>query len=273
MQHPISFRTRFERRVPGAGLLLVGPLCIAAVARVAVVPAVLASVRASAVAPAVAAESEYAPPASAHPGAASDSATIRHGFADVTHWVDVFDDSSRAAWQKPAELVAALDIRPGQMVADIGAGTGYFNRYFAQAVGDSGRVFAADLEPGLIAHMKERARAEGTRQVEPILASVDDAHLPPNLDLVFLCNTYHHIDGRRAYFDQLRARLRADGRLAIVDFKPGDLPVGPPPDHKLAPAQVAAELDEAGYVLADSLDLLPYQYVLIFRPATAPRDR
>ncbi len=253
----ISSSTRSEGRAPLAGPLLCGVLALATMAGAA----------------AAAAETGYTAPASAHAGAGSDSATIRHGFADVPHWVNVFDDTARGAWQRPAELVAALDIRPGQAVADIGAGTGYFNRHFARAVGDSGRVFAADLEPGLIAHMTERARAEGTPQVRPILAGADDPHLPAGLDLVFLCNTYHHIDGRRFYFDRLRTRLRAGGRLVIVDFRPGDLPVGPPPDHKLAPDQVAAELDAAGYALADSLDLLPYQYVLIFRPVTAPGDR
>jgi SAM-dependent methyltransferase len=212
-------------------------------------------------------------PAVALATSSSDSATIRHTFDDVPHWVSVFDDTARAAWQKPDLLVNALRVAPGHTVADIGAGTGYFNRFFARAVGDSGRVLAVDLEPGLIAHMKARARAEGTPQVEPILAAPDDPHLPSDLDLVFLCNTYHHIDGRRTYFDRLRAQLAPEGRLVIVDFKPGDLPVGPPPGHKLAPAVVMAELGAAGYALADSLDILPYQFVLICRPATADRDR
>jgi SAM-dependent methyltransferase len=222
---------------------------------------------------AVSAAPESNAPAAALTTSRSDSATIRHAFDDVPHWVNVFDDTARAAWQKPDLLVNALRVAPGQTVADIGAGTGYFNRFFARAVGDSGRVLAVDLEPGLIAHMAARARAEGTQQVEPILAAPDDPHLPSGLDLVFLCNTYHHIDGRRAYFDRLRALLRAGGRLVIVDFKPGELPVGPPPEHKLAPEVVTLELGAAGYAVADTLDILPYQFVLIFRPAKASRDR
>jgi ubiquinone/menaquinone biosynthesis C-methylase UbiE len=187
--------------------------------------------------------------------------------------VSVFDDTARDAWQRPAALVAALAIRPGDTVADIGAGTGYFNRHFAAAVGDSGRVLAADIEPGLIAHMEERARVEGTPQVRPVLAAPDDPHLPAGVDLLFLCNTYHHIDGRRAYFDRLRAGLAAGARLVVVDFRPGDLPVGPPPEHRLAPAQVVSELAAASYAFADSLAILPFQYVLIFRPVTALPDR
>ena len=203
------------------------------------------------------------PPAAAEHG---DSATIRHSFADVERWVAVFDDTARAAWQMPEKLVAALGLRPGARVADIGAGTGYFNRHFAQAVGDSGRVYAADIEPGLVRYMAERAARERTPQVEPILAAADDPRLPGGLDLVFVCDTYHHIDGRRAYFGRLRARLAPAGRLAIVDFKPGELPVGPPPEHKIPPAAVIAELAAAGYELAEQPDLLPYQYVLVFRP-------
>ncbi len=205
--------------------------------------------------------------------AGSDSATVRHATADVGRWVNVFDDTARASWQKPEQLVAALGVVPGQVIADIGAGTGYFNRYFARAVGDSGCVYAVEIEPALVAHMVERARREGTPQVRPVLATPDDPRLPVGLDLVFLCNTYHHIDGRIAYFTRLRAALAPGGRVAIVDFKPGDLPVGPRPDHKLAPAVVIAELTAAGYELLTELTLLPYQYALIVQPATVPPDR
>lgn len=203
------------------------------------------------------------PPAAAEHG---DSATIRHSFADVERWVAVFDDTARAAWQMPGELVAALGLGAGARVADIGAGTGYFNPHFARAVGDSGRVYAADIEPGLVRYMAERAKREATPQVEPILATADDPHLPDGLDLIFICDTYHHIDGRRAYFTRLRGRLAPGGRLAIVDFKPGELPVGPPPEHRILPEAVIAELAAAGFELVEQPDLLPYQYFLIFRP-------
>jgi predicted methyltransferase len=200
----------------------------------------------------------------------NDSATVRHAFDGAEEWSRVFDDSARAEWQQPEAVIEALAIRPGATVADIGAGTGYFNRFFAAAVGDSGAVKAVDIEPGMVAYMNERARDEHTAQVEAILGEPDDPNLPSGLDLVFLCNTYHHIDGRRDYFRRLRGRLAPGGRLAIVDYKAGDLPVGPPAGHKISPEGVTEELSAAGYVLVESLDFLPYQYFLIFEPVTAP---
>src|SRR5439155_11893940 len=105
-------------------------------------------------------------------GEPSHDATARHSFADVEHWVGVFDDPARDAWQKPRELVAALGVRPGMTVADLGAGTGYFSRYLSSAVGPRGTVFAVDVEPNLVVHLRDRAEKEKTDNVVPVLASV-----------------------------------------------------------------------------------------------------
>ncbi|MCK6554854.1 methyltransferase domain-containing protein [Candidatus Binatia bacterium] len=196
-----------------------------------------------------------------------DHATVRHSFDDVRHWQSVFDDPARDAWQKPGELVGALQIRPGMTVADIGAGTGYFSRYLATAVGDAGTVFAVDPEPRLVAHLRERAEQEGTGQVIPVLGSPDNPRLPAGaVDLVLIVNTLHHIDGRTDYFRRLQRALKPGGRIAVVDFKKEPLPVGPPPEHKLAPEQAIDEFSRAGYQLVDRPELLPYQYVLVFAP-------
>jgi len=196
-----------------------------------------------------------------------DDATARHAFDDVSHWQSVFDDPARDAWQKPAELVAALQIRPGMAVADIGAGTGYFSRYLAAAVGDAGTVFAVDPEPNLVRHLRERSEKEGTAQVVPVLGSVDNPRLPAGaVDLVLFVNTVHHIDTRVDYLRRLQRALKPGGRVAVVDFKKEPLPVGPPMDHKLAPDKVIAEFAAAGYRLVDRPEVLPYQYVLVFVP-------
>ena len=195
-------------------------------------------------------------------------ATARHSFADVEHWHAVFDDPAHTAWQKPAELVRALDLRPGMCVADVGAGTGYFNRDLSAAVGPGGTVLAVDPEPNLVVHLRERAEREGTDTVVPVLASLDNPRLPVGgVDLILLVDTVHHIDDRIAYFRRARRFLRAGGRIAVVDWRAGDLPVGPPPAHRLARAVVVDEMHAAGYALvAEPKDLLPYQYVLVFRP-------
>ncbi len=194
-------------------------------------------------------------------------ATSHRSFDDVGYWSSVFDDPTRAEWQKPAELVAALGLRPGQTVADLGAGTGYFSRLLATAVGETGTVLAVETEPNMVARLRERSESERTRNVVPILASFDNPRLPAaSVDVVLIVDTYHHIDDRLPYLQRLIHVLRPGGRVAIVDWEKHDLPVGPPPDHKLAREQVVAEMQSAGYELRESPAILPYQYVLIFAP-------
>lgn len=207
----------------------------------------------------------HAPPADATQAPAhGDHATVHHRFEDVDRWVEVFDDPARAAWQRPAELVAALGLAPGSIVADVGAGTGYFNPHLARAVGPTGRVIAIDIEPGFVAHMTARAAREGTPQVQPRLGQPDDPGLAPaEADLVLLVDTYHHIDDRVAWFTRLREGVKPGGRLAVVDFKAGDLPVGPPPQHRVPVEQVIAELDQAGWTVSARPDLLPHQFVVV----------
>ena len=199
--------------------------------------------------------------------AASDDATSHKSFADVQQWVSVFDDPARDAYQKPAEVVHALRFRSGMRVADVGAGTGYFSRYLSTAVGVTGAVFAADTEPELVRHLRERAEKEQTDNVVPILASADNPRLPRGaVDLVLLVDTFHHIDRRIAYFRRLRGTLTPGGRVAVVDWQKRETPVGPELDHRLAREQVVEEMRAAGYALVAEPDVLPYQYCLVFRP-------
>jgi predicted methyltransferase len=171
---------------------------------------------------------EPAARATAAPFAATPGS--RHDFADVEHWRRVFDDPARDAWQKPRELVAALGLRPGAWVADLGAGTGYFSRHLDAAVGPAGVVFAVDTEPNLVAHLRTH---------------------------------------RRAYLRRLERTLKPAGRIAIVDWHKHDLPVGPPPEHKLARAEVVDEMRIAGFRLVDEQALLPHQYFLVFARSAA----
>lgn len=198
--------------------------------------------------------------------ALAQEATMHHRFDDAAHWAQVFDDPARDAWQKPAELVAALGIPAGATAADIGAGTGYLEPHLATAVGADGKVLAIDVEPNLIDHMKQRF-AEAPN-VEPRLAEFADPKLNPGeADWVVLVDTYHHIDGRVDYFRKVRTGVAKKGHLAIVDFRTDvDAPHGPPREHRIAPDQVESELKEAGWKFDRAVDgVLPYQYVLVFR--------
>jgi ubiquinone/menaquinone biosynthesis C-methylase UbiE len=208
-------------------------------------------------------------PAEATPAHQSHhDATARHSFADVPHWIAVFDDPARDAWQKPAAVVQALEIQRGMCVADLGAGTGYFSRYLSAAVGERGTVFAVDTEPNLVVHLRERAEREKIPNVVPILASADNPRLPAGkVDLVLIVDTVHHIDDRVEYLRRLQGVLKPGGRVAVIDFKKdSEIPVGPPAEHRLARAHVVEEFQSAGYRLISAPEVLPYQYFLIFRP-------
>ena len=199
------------------------------------------------------------------PSDATDDATMTHSFDDVNEWVARFDDPARAEWQKPEEVVAALGLSAGMSAADIGAGTGYFERFLSRAVGPEGKVYAVDLEPKMVEYMKQRAIREETPNVIPQVAEPEDPKLADgSVDRILIVDTYHHINNRLDYFGRLKKALRPGGRVAIVDFKKKELPVGPPVEHKLERGQIVDEMQAAGYHLASEPDFLPYQNFLIF---------
>jgi arsenite methyltransferase len=173
-------------------------------------------------------------------------------------YAKVLEDPSRDAWQKPHDVVMALDLKPADTVADIGAGSGYFSRRFAL---HAGRVYAVDIDEKLLAAVRAKAPANLTT----IVATPDDPHLPPqSIDLIFFCDVLHHIQNRPAYYPKLAKALKPGGRVVVVDFHKKPLPVGPPPSMKLSGREVIAEFQKAGFALSKRLDSLPYQYFLFF---------
>lgn len=187
-------------------------------------------------------------------------------FSEIDKWVRIFEDPERVKWQKPAEVVRAMDLRSGDVVADIGAGTGYFTRLFAIAVGPEGKAIGLDIEESMVNYMKEDAKKLGLNNYEAKVVPTDDAGLAPNsVDVVFLSNTYHHIANRVNYFKAVAKGLKKDGRVVIVDFYK-DSKIGPPRDHKLAKAVALKEMKEAGYRLVKTHNLLEHQYFLEFKP-------
>jgi SAM-dependent methyltransferase len=191
----------------------------------------------------------------------SDDATIHHRFQNVESWAERFEDPERDAWQLPDSVVSALVTRSDLVVVDIGSATGYFPVRFARACPE-GFVYGADIEPDMVYYLNDRARDEGLENLVSTLASPEDPHLPVPVDLVFICNTYHHIDGRIDYFRRLQEQLRPGARVAVVDYRVSS-ERGPP--HKLHSAEVEAEMIEAGYELAERHTFLPEQYFLVFK--------
>lgn len=188
---------------------------------------------------------------------------MQHRFDDPARFAKSFDDPQRDAWQMPDRVIAALALKPTFAVADIGAGTGYFSMRLAKAV-PGGAVYAVDIEPNMVAHVKTRAAGEKLSNVTPILASAASPNLPRPVDVVVVVDTYHHIGNRQEYFRALRSRLTPGGRVAIIDFRK-DAPDGPPAHFRFTPEQIKTEMAGAGYALEAEHDFLPRQHFLVFR--------
>jgi predicted methyltransferase len=190
--------------------------------------------------------------------------THQHSFGDAQQWARVFDDPERDAWQKPHEVIQALALKPDSVVADLGAGTGYFSMRLAHTT-PKGKVYAVDLEPAMVKHLAERAEKAGLKNVVAVQAKPGSASLPGRADLVLLVDVYHHIDDRERYFRDLQKSLTPGGQVAIIDFRM-DSPVGPPRSARIEEKQVRAEMQRAGYALAREHPFLPNQYFLVFQP-------
>ena len=184
-----------------------------------------------------------------------------HSFADVERFERIFDDPARDEWQRPADVVAMLELSPGMTVADVGAGTGYFMPHLAEAVGPEGRVLALDTEPNMVEHMRSRAEEAGLGTVEARAVSPGDPGLEPgSVDRILIVDTWHHIAERPAYAARLAEALRPGGFVLVVDFT-RDAPEGPPPEMRLSPETVVEELNAA--LDAELLEEeLPRQYVV-----------
>ena len=187
-----------------------------------------------------------------------------HRFEDAEERAKSLDDPARDAWQQPERVLAALALTPAMVVADIGAGTGYFAVRLARAV-PRGQVIATDAEPDMVRHMTERARREGLPNLRAVQTPPGSPELgTASVDRVLVVDVWHHLGDRAAYAKLLAAALRPGELLAVVDFKL-EATHGPPPKHRLAPEAIAADLRAAGLAAEISSIDLPEQYIVIGR--------
>jgi cyclopropane fatty-acyl-phospholipid synthase-like methyltransferase len=185
--------------------------------------------------------------------------------ADPQAYIAALEDPARDAYQKPDEVVKALALRPGEVVADLGAGSGYFTLRFARAVGDTGRVYAIDVSPDMVRHLNRRVRDAGLRNVASVLCEPEDPLLADaSVDRVVIVDTWHHIEERAKYLGLLRRALKKGGQIVHVDFHKRDSPVGPPLEMKISRDDLVGEMEAAGFRLVKEHTFLPYQYFLVF---------
>lgn len=183
----------------------------------------------------------------------------------LSYRIEHFERPERDSSQKPDEVVQALALKNGDVVADIGAGTGYFSRRFAKAVAPDGKVYAVDIAADGLGYLQERADKEGLHNIVTIVSREDDPMLPKNaVDLAFFCDATHHIANRVNFYRTMSPGLKEHSRLAIIDYAPG-APRTPHPNEEHVPrSQVISEAEDAGFKFVKEFQFLPNQYFLLF---------
>jgi len=177
-----------------------------------------------------------------------------------------YEGFNRDQWQQPQKVIESLALRPGDRVADLGSGSGYFTYRLAEAVGPQGKVYAVDVDREMNDLVAKAIKEKNIGNVEVILALLDDPMLPPiGVDLVFTVNTYHHFENRVTYFQKVRKYLRPGGRTAVIDFDRRAWFEGMWQHY--TPAEfIKREMEQAGYRLQRELTFLDRQSFLIFAP-------
>lgn len=187
--------------------------------------------------------------------------------ADLAAFIRRQEAPSRAAWQKPAGVLRALGLQRGAVVADVGAGPGYWSLKLARAVGPAGHVYAVEPELPVLDVLRRRITAARVQNVTPVLGASDDPRLPPSrCQLALMVNTYHHLSDGPAFLRRLARALAPNGHLAAIDFVRRETPVGPPLRHRVARERFLRDARRAGLTLAGEHGFLPYQYFVVLRP-------
>ena len=191
---------------------------------------------------------------------------------DLQVWKDLFERAGREIFDNRGRIQQVAGLRPGMHVADVGAGTGLFTFAFAEAVGPDGRVYAVDIIPKFIRHLKAEARRRRTSNVVTVLSRPRSVALPPNsIDLAFLCDAYHHFEYPRSMNRSLFRALRPGGTLLLIDYRrvPGQSAPSVLGHVRAGQEVFTAELVAAGFEPLGEVLLLQENYVLRFRKPAA----
>jgi SAM-dependent methyltransferase len=191
---------------------------------------------------------------------------VRAAWAKGYIWI--LERDERDEYQKPDEVMRKLAVKPGSVVADIGAGTGYFTIRLAKAVGPEGRVLAIDASQEMLDYLEKRIKAEQLENIELCKVGRDDPELPPGgVDMILMVDTFHYIKERTAYGEKLRTGLKPGGRLIVIDFIPKpweERPWGPPPEQELSKETLSADLARAGFKVVKEHDFLTEQFFVVY---------
>lgn len=182
----------------------------------------------------------------------------------VEVWVGRFESEGREVFDFREEIVASIGLEPGQAIADVGAGTGLYEPLFAAAVGAEGTVYAVDIVPRFIDHIATKAAEQNLTQIETVLGDDRSTGLAAgSVDVVFVCDTYHHFEDHEAMLASIHQALRPGGRFVVVDYER----IEPRIEHIRADkAQFTAEIEAAGFRLTEEVEIegMVENYVLHF---------
>jgi ubiquinone/menaquinone biosynthesis C-methylase UbiE len=202
-------------------------------------------------------------------GAASLAAAPQHGRLFPPEQLGLLEGPDRDAWQRPERVMDALRIGEGSVVADLGAGGGWFTIRLARRVGPNGLVYAEDIQRQMIESIQRRVERERLRNVKTVLGTPADPLLPGSVDAVLIVNAYSEMERPVVLLRNVAARLKPAGRVGIIDFKKDGWGPGPPLEERVEPDEVIRDAEVAGLQLLTRETFLRYQYMLVFGPAPA----
>lgn len=186
-----------------------------------------------------------------------------HTFRGIEQWIQRLDNPEREKKQRPQEVIEKLDLHNGDVVADIGAGTGYFALRIAEAYPQV-RVIAADAQREMVDYLETQVKARDLANLEAVVIHSARPKLPVKANLALMVDTLHHIADRTQYLSYLKESMAPGSRIAVIDYAK-DAPEGPSDQHRISKEDVARDLEQVGYTLEMDLKFLPNQYILIFR--------
>lgn len=181
---------------------------------------------------------------------------------------DWLERSEREQEEQPEKALDALNLKPGMLVGDVGAGTGFYSIRIAKRIGPSGRVYANDIQPQMLQRLSGNAARQKVTNIETVLGTESNPKLPAGLlDLVVLVDVYHEFSRPQQMLDRIRESLKPNGRLVLLEFRKEDPSVPIRPEHKMSVSDVKAEVTPEGFVFEKTIETLPWQHIIFFQKA------
>jgi len=181
---------------------------------------------------------------------------------------DWLDREEREREEQPDKAIAQFNLKPGMMIGDVGAGTGFYSIRMAKRITPGGVVYANDIQPGMLDRLRERAAAANVTNVITVLGSEADPKLPAGkLDLVVMVDVYHELSRPQRMLEEIRESLKPGGRLVLLEFRKEDPSVPIRPEHKMSVEEAKAEVTPEGFRFEKVVDELPWQHIIFFQRA------